>query len=142
MRDENCFKKCVRSYLNSPLQYLFVTTSFCRAHHLIPKISLFLSQHAFFECVQSHNVGAWILDCVGLWVPNASVEDILTLNLDTSEAITWIIIESLSYIWTRRSANKTAILDECKASLQDKANVLHSTSKYDIASMIDQLIQM
>ena len=98
--------------------------------------------HTFFDCQQSRDVGSWLIELVKKYDENATVEMILRLEVITSDAIAWVIIQTLAFIWERRSNNKKADLEECIASLIDLNSLLLDSKWNDTACAIQYELQI
>ena len=74
-------------------------------------------QHCFFFCQKVTNTGSWMLNLVLQVDPPARADRISKLEVAGSEALIWIVVQTLNFIWRKRSNGKTAGLEECQAML-------------------------
>ena len=75
-------------------------------------------KHIFFRCQKSRQVVEWLgklFPDIFVNFPAAQISKLFTGN---NEAVIWIIIESLKYIWEKRKRNKEISETECRASLE------------------------
>ena len=97
-------------------------------------------EHIFFYCKLSECVGNWLLNVVKSHDEDATTTSILSLDLTICEGLIWIIIQTLFFIWTKRTKNKRADLQECLANLSDTTQILSGTRHEMIASSITQIL--
>ena len=90
--------------------------------------------NTFFLCRISSPVGSWIHDLVHNYIPLATFDDILKLNIDCNESLTRIVVQGLHYIWTNRCKNKPIGLLDFKAMMLSKVCLLKDTNMREIVT--------
>ena len=98
-------------------------------------------EHVFFDCTFSERVGSWLISLNRSLNNVSSPLEILKLDVENFDALIWINMQSLYFIWMRRVNMKTAQLDECKATLTDQANILQGTKHHLLASEVLQILK-
>ena len=74
------------------------------------------------------------------YLPWPSHNSIIFLELQNSEAITWLSIQTFFYIWNKRVKFKSMIFEDYLAMLEDKATLLLGTKHNQIAMDVLDLI--
>ena len=83
--------------------------------------------HVFFTCKMTEEVGAWLSHCVLKFDPLASPSHILRLEVVGNEGLLWIIIQTLFYLWNKRTSLKKSNLQNCLSSLKAEVEILART---------------
>ena len=89
----------------------------------------------------TEEVGSWLLQCVLLFDPLATIGHILRLEIDCNEGLLWIIIQSLFLLWKRRNAQKKASLQNCIPILKAEAEILTRTRHHNTAISAMDIIE-
>lgn len=84
-------------------------------------------EHCFFSCLLTYEVGAWLLDTVHIFVPNANAQSVLNLDLPANNALIWIVANTLYFVWAKRSTKKKVSLISCLTHLRSEAVRLEET---------------
>ena len=96
--------------------------------------------HIFFLCQHSADIGAWLLALISSAIDDISPESVLNLDIEANEPMLWVILQTLKFIWDKRSLSKPVNTQECLATLHDKANILLETKHMNLAFEIIQLL--
>ena len=102
---------------------------------------IFSLAHCFFTCKLSVSSGTWILDLVMKHEPLSTREKLLRLEVDGGEAILWIMIVTLDFIWNRRSKGKCVKIQECIATILADAQLLRETNFANLGLEIENIIK-
>ena len=82
------------------------------------------------SCIMSSQVSSPLLRCIRTYFPNIPPEDIVILNIPTTESLdlpmSWLLASCLDYIWQQRVLGKQAKLEVCRAELLGSLEVLKS----------------
>ena len=98
--------------------------------------------HVFFKCKLSENVGNWLTKIVEQTIPLSSPALVLKLDMDGNEALIWIVVRTLLFIWKLRQRNKTASLVDCLATLTSEVKILASTRHSITVAIIKNYISI
>ena len=95
------------------------------------------------SCSLSSQVACPLLNCLRSYKPDITAEDITILKIPSTESLelpmSWLLSACLSYIWDKRLLGKQAMLNECRADLISKMNLLRDTkwNHYRLHSCVD-----
>ena len=93
-------------------------------------------EHCFFSCLLTYEVGAWLLDTVHIFVPNANAQSVLNLDLPANNALIWIVANTLYFVWAKRSSKKKVSLISCLTHLRSEAIRLEETHHRQLPTCI------
>ena len=96
-------------------------------------------RHCFFFCLLTAEVGSWVLRVVEHLKPGTSVENILRLDIDCSDALIWFMAKVLHYCWQQRISRKRAEAFRCKARLAADRNLMFHQETI-LAREVDQIL--
>ena len=100
------------------------------------------TEHIFFECPLSKGVGSWLISLFRDWnVNTADLHSILRLETNNINALTWIAAQSFYFIWMKRMNSKEARVEECLATLTDRAKLLQETRHSQISNGIIMILK-
>ena len=142
------------SFLFKMLHNILPTNS--RLHHLKQKDCPACShcssgsaddcQHALLNCSKNVDVNNWVTSFTRKVVPNCSLLDIITLNLDLTEEmkfpLVWALAHVLSLVWHLRLNKKSIMLFNIRADMEAKINSLRTTRVAGLASQIKTLLNL
>ena len=82
-------------------------------------------------CTLSSEVSTPLVNCLSSYSPNITHEDIVLLNIQTTESLelplAWLVSTCVSFIWEQRVQGKQARLETCRAELLAKMMLLRDT---------------
>ena len=102
-------------------------------------------------CPQSEEVATPLLASLSSQVDHLTVQDIMVLNIKTTESwelpAAWLLSVCLTYIWEQRMSGKPAKLEACRAELLAKIALLRCTrwkhySLQNSALLLDETINV
>ena len=103
-------------------------------------------QHALLNCSKNDDVNNWVTSFTRKVVPNCSLLDIITLNLDLTEEmkfpLVWALAHVLSLVWHLRLNKKSIMLFNIRADMEAKINSLRNTRIAGLASQIKTLLNL
>ena len=80
------------------------------------------------SCPNSIEVATPFLNCKATYLDNSTTENIIMLNLETSESLElpalWLVATCMGYIWQERVDGKQARLVDCKAMMLARVSIL------------------
>ena len=92
------------------------------------------TEHVFFLCPATRQVGDWLLNKVLQSDPQASPSSILKLDIVGGTEIIWIVIFTLRMIWEKRTKGKPIKLENIIASMDCDLNILLKTKHEKLAT--------
>ena len=102
-------------------------------------------RHCFFECVNTKEVGKWLLSLMLRQDPTGSVSGLLRLEFQAEEAnempLVWLFAQTLLYIWSVRASGKIVDLLTTRATLESKINLLRETRFQNQYLLITEIFQ-
>ena len=102
-------------------------------------------------CTQSSEVSGPLLQCLASYKAGISPEDIVLLNIPSSESLdlplAWIISTTLNFIWEERVKGRHARLDVCRGEMMGKMNLLNSTkwrhyTLHNSAVLLEEMVNL
>lgn len=96
--------------------------------------------HCFFACKLSAEAGDWIMYLVLQYDPFATREKLLRLEVEGNEALVWIVIVALNFIWNRRSKGRYAKPQECIATILADTIILRESNLANLGLEIEQIL--
>ena len=88
----------------------------------------------------SLSVASWLLGKAKDFHINAAPSTILALSTDDNEAFFWISVQTLKFIWDKRTLNKRTTVLELLAHLRDCNNILEDSIYSTLANEIIQYL--
>ena len=142
------------SFLFKLLHNILPTNS--RLHHLKQKDNPACShcssgfaddcQHALLNCSKNEDVNIWVISFTRKVVPNCSLLDIVTLNLDINEdmkyPLVWALSHVFSLIWHLRMNKKSVSLFNIRADMEARINFLRTTRVSGLADKLENLLNL
>ena len=100
-------------------------------------------EHCLLLCSVINEVGLWILNLAQKSDPSAEVKDIVCLNFTGSDGLFWLVLNALSFVWSKRSKSKQAkladFLDTTKQTLQVLAKTIHKSLAEEALKIISEM---
>ena len=93
-------------------------------------------EHCLLLCNLVNEVGFWILNLAQMSDPSAEISDIVCLNFNGSESLFWLVLNALSFVWSKRSKSKQAELADFLATIKQTLQVLSSTVHKNLAEEV------
>ena len=92
-----------------------------------------------FTCQFNNNAFMWLMDQIKLVDPRSNTHKIILLDFEadndiTEMASTWIIVETLQFVWARRKQKRHPVLPEMVSTLRTKAEFIGSSTSFKNAS--------
>ena len=84
----------------------------------------------------TYEVGAWLLNTVHIFVPNANALSVLNLDISDNIPLLWIIANTLYFVWTKRSTKNKVSLISCLTYLRSEALRLEETQHRQLPTCI------
>ena len=102
--------------------------------------------HALVTCPQNTEVTDWLLNQLLHVSPNILPHQLVLLSLvDIQEEhelpVTWLISQTLSYIWTQRSIQKKPTLFQTRALLEAGVSIMRKSRFYECSNKITAIIE-
>ena len=97
--------------------------------------------HVFFLCSLSCEVGGWLLRVVREIDPTATPDAILRLEISGGDALLWLTVYALLYIWRQRSKKKRAVIEDFTSMCRTDLDVL-SLTKHSYIAMLAKIHDM
>ena len=115
-------------------------TPVCR--HGCPGDPVATLEHCILECQKTRDTGRWLLDLVHQYNPAISTSDILRIDIGDNDALAWIVINTILYMWNCRTKGKLASKVVCVTKLSADIDVLLQTKHGDIAREIRKIMNV
>ena len=97
--------------------------------------------HCFFSWQMTNEVGEWLINLVKQCIQSATPSQILKLDICSSDALIWVIANTLSFLWSSRMTGKSADLVQCMAKLSSDLIIMCDTKHNNTAVAALDLIQ-
>ena len=144
-----CFSSSTMSFLFQLLHDLLPTEEWlsltlgnsddkCRFNCSINSVAN--SEHCFFFCRKSREVGSWLQKLVERYGAT-SKSNILKLNVVENNAVVWIIGNTLHFIWSKRACSKKADLRTCLAQLNTEVLWLKEMHNLELGNQIVEILE-
>ena len=98
-------------------------------------------EHCMFYCCMTDNMGYWLLSTFRQQDPLANPLRILKLEIEGSDGLVWVTIQSLLLVYNSRKAGKPAAVIEIKAKMMADITLLLNTNHNNMATLALSLIQ-
>ena len=92
------------------------------------------TNHIFFECKSTHQVGRWLLNTVRKKEPQLTKESLLNLQM-MDKPVLWIATATLQFMWDSRCRGKIVQVNEAIAKLMSDLNILKTTKYEKVATL-------
>ena len=88
-------------------------------------------QLGFCGCANTREVGSWLLAMLRLQDPSVTAAGLLKLELEVDDTLempmVWLAAQALSYMWKMRCSGKVVNMQNTRAVLESKINILRET---------------
>ena len=101
--------------------------------------------HSLFQCVNTREVGSWLLSLVTKHDQSSTAEKLLKLQFDCNDAhelpLVWTIAQTLLYMWGVRVSGKIVSLAMTRAKLESKISLLRETRFRNQYTLLQEIIE-
>ena len=100
--------------------------------------------HCFFGCVNTREVGSWLLAMLRLQDLSVTAAGLLKLELEADDTLemtmVWLAAQALSYMWKIRCSGKVVNMKNTRAVLESKINILRENRYSNEHQLISQIL--